>query len=326
MHRLIRLLIKCRFRIYVVCMSIFAGCIPPPYEPFVEDFPGTLSEEAIQKCMQANPSVPRVACELKRSLSSPIKLLAIEDLLISIDQALNKVGVPYWVDAGLLIGAMRFGAPLPWDDDVDVGVFEEDFPSEKMAALTAELAEQGLELKPAFEPQGMMSLLGREGLYHVSYTKPRYLRNVYKYRPSISAADAENMWLRYDAELRLFPHVDIFVFTQIEPDKYKYKASTFDAQCKGLFDRATLASNKKIEFLGQNYPGVENFSDYTKVCYGPSDILPDFVINTEHKLAFPWKVRLKNIVQDHPEYLRLFSEYLRFVFKEKYAGPSDQLR
>ena len=42
------------------------------------------------------------------------------DLLAKIDSICRKYGIRYSIDSGTLIGAMRHGGFIPWDDDIDV--------------------------------------------------------------------------------------------------------------------------------------------------------------------------------------------------------------
>jgi LicD family len=47
---------------------------------------------------------------------------------------LEKHGIPHWLDCGSLLGARRHGSMIPWDNDVDSGIFARDHQN-TMAAL-----------------------------------------------------------------------------------------------------------------------------------------------------------------------------------------------
>jgi len=49
------------------------------------------------------------------------------DILIEFDRICNKHNIPYWIEGGTLLGARRHGGFIPWDDDLDVQVFQKDF-------------------------------------------------------------------------------------------------------------------------------------------------------------------------------------------------------
>ncbi len=54
--------------------------------------------------------------------------LKLLEMLGFIDEVCREAGIGYWLSSGTLIGAMRHGGFIPWDDDVDVEMLAADFP------------------------------------------------------------------------------------------------------------------------------------------------------------------------------------------------------
>lgn len=52
--------------------------------------------------------------------------LRLVDMLVEIDKICRKHGIKYWITAGSLLGAVRHGGFIPWDDDLDIGMLSED--------------------------------------------------------------------------------------------------------------------------------------------------------------------------------------------------------
>ena len=52
--------------------------------------------------------------------------LQLLELLEVFDAICTKYQIPYWIDSGTLIGAVRHGGFIPWDDDIDVCVLKQD--------------------------------------------------------------------------------------------------------------------------------------------------------------------------------------------------------
>ncbi len=48
------------------------------------------------------------------------------ELLFYVADLLERNQIPFWLDYGTLLGAVRNGELIPWDDDVDLGVRKRD--------------------------------------------------------------------------------------------------------------------------------------------------------------------------------------------------------
>ncbi len=49
------------------------------------------------------------------------------DLLCEFDRVCNKYEIPYFINAGTLLGAIRHQDFIPWDDDLDILLYREDY-------------------------------------------------------------------------------------------------------------------------------------------------------------------------------------------------------
>ncbi len=115
-------------------------------------------------------------------------------VLIEFDKICRQLGIEYWLTSGCLLGALRHGGFIPWDDDIDVGMMYDDF----------------IKLKEFF-------------VLHNQFADPEFLnRNKKILKSDFSQIDVNNLYLQnffpasYKLKSSLFenpnPLVEIFVF------------------------------------------------------------------------------------------------------------------
>ncbi|KAM4751847.1 ribitol 5-phosphate transferase FKRP [Cyanocitta cristata] len=83
---------------------------------------------------------------------------------------LEAAGVRYWLEGGSLLGAVRLGDIIPWDYDVDLGLYRDDLP--KCRWLAAVLATG----RPLEDPEGFFWEKAAEGeFFRVHFSRTNRL-------------------------------------------------------------------------------------------------------------------------------------------------------
>ena len=69
------------------------------------------------------------------------------DVLENVAKVCEKYGLRYFADSGTLLGAVRHKGYIPWDDDIDIVMFREDY--EKLVAIASKELPEGYQVYDA---------------------------------------------------------------------------------------------------------------------------------------------------------------------------------
>lgn len=99
--------------------------------------------------------------------------LTMLKILLEFDRICKKNGLTYWIDFGTLLGAVRHGGFIPWDDDIDVSMPPEDYRHFKEIAQ-AELSDGFVLQTEVTEPSsnqgdGVFKIRMKNTLYLMEY-------------------------------------------------------------------------------------------------------------------------------------------------------------
>ncbi|NXC07968.1 FKRP protein, partial [Orthonyx spaldingii] len=83
---------------------------------------------------------------------------------------LEAAGVRYWLEGGSLLGAVRLGDIIPWDYDVDLGLYRDDVPKCRWLAAVAATG------RPVEDPEGFLWEKAAEGeFFRVHFSRANRL-------------------------------------------------------------------------------------------------------------------------------------------------------
>ena len=249
-----------------------------------------------------------------------IQLLYVE-LLRFIDNVCNKYSLNYWISDGTLIGAVRHGGFIPWDDDIDVSILREDY--EKLI----EILPKEIEKYDYFKQECGLSLL-RDN--HENYFKD--FKSVYDVKGDVNLIDENKFMFLQIAWMEPFIKIDFFPKCYLKEEKLdyfkkhfvstKYKFNqeikngikNFDSEFKvrskelgftcnktdyfndcmdalqldpvWIYETSEVFPLEKINFEGYEFNCPKNIDFYLTVMFGPNYMhLPD-VIETHNLIPF----------------------------------------
>ncbi|XP_033749580.1 fukutin-related protein-like [Pecten maximus] len=140
----------------------------------------------------------------------PCCLKAVRETAIHVFTMLNKCSARYWLEGGSLLGAARQKDIIPWDYDVDIGVYKEDLEKcEQFITLTKRNSftdEAGFHWEKATE--------GEFFRVHYSVVNRNHV-DIFPFYPK-SGIMTKNTWFKTHRQDREFPEHYLKPLTKVE--------------------------------------------------------------------------------------------------------------
>lgn len=232
--------------------------------------------------------------------------LRMLQMLEFVDDVCQKNNITYWLDSGTLLGAVRHGGYIPWDDDTDICMSAEDYRKFKKIMLTQKLSDEFVlqcdETDSGFySPWDVLRDLKSE------YIQDSALHNKRKYRgvqvdifyQDDRVYEGTRKWMTFlynklilravagkSVKARFFrPIVPISYFFLkkivtpllhlVHCKRNDYYRMPYGAAFKSIRYKKNIFPIGRIEFEGKMFNAPHNVDGYLKDIYGDWEKIPD---------------------------------------------------
>lgn len=234
------------------------------------------------------------------------------EILIEVDKICQKHNIKYWLDGGTLLGAVRHGGFIPWDDDLDIAVMHNDY--ERMLDVLNKELPSNMKVQCHNTDSTFCSYFAkvrdlnseiiengyREYKYNGIYIDIFPMRKINKYLSFISyycnkcllepLLVRDNPKEKFNFKKRAFAYnfcKFIFSFLKIfntfcYNKKINYDYGTYFTNNSNISDIFPL-THLKFEGIEFNVPG--NYKDYLRNCYKDYEKLPDIDSIRNHLIS-----------------------------------------
>lgn len=237
--------------------------------------------------------------------------LRMLDMLVEIDKVCRKHHIPYWLDFGTLLGAIRHKGFIPWDDDVDICVLQKDYDRLK-DALIFELSKQY-----AFQDSSTDS-------YAFSDCGRLRDRKSYCYHPHFVKLKEQGVWIdiyRYSlVNSRVWHNFVDFFYRRAYREIHNYGVIAYKSKVHILFNKTIayimypfcLLAKKIIEYIGEHSKNsfLMPWSFSPRVLY-PNKLFPLVEVEFEGHMFFAPKCWHEHLTEVYGDYMQIPPENAR---------------
>ena len=273
--------------------------------PLYQDF-GKTPHEVVRECLAANPGKSVADCQLINCFNDEYVLKGIRKITKEVTDILDDIGVRYVLEGGTLMGLLRFGAPLPWDDDADLEVLASELDP-KFKIFQKKILAAGYTLKLN---RGGFNVFTKEvSFWQVAFTKAKFLELLLDVDRTLSLSKMEKIWKGFDVGLDVF---------RMGPTSTGYTCfgSVFEHQ---VYTHEQLLPVGKGQFVRESMSIPNLPEDVVSAWYGGGDVMRDFVVTPPHG-GYCGNPRFKDI-RKSPKTYAYMVKYLKHIYGDDYKGP-----
>ena len=203
--------------------------------------------------------------------------LKMLDILIIIDRICKKHGIKYWISDGTLLGAVRHGGFIPWDDDLDIQMMRKDF--KHFIKIISEELPENLALQTHKTDKGYVAPYAKIRELHSTITEFHSNDVNYKYKGIYIDVFPLERCSKIFTRIADFMHTHLYKVSHVRGGqmRYAYVDSIFKIT-KGIYSLfrgidSIFVKSGKCTFTYGSCFGYHNFVD--------EDIMPLSTIEFE---------------------------------------------
>lgn len=248
--------------------------------------------------------------------------------LIFIDNVCKKYDLEWWFDGGTLLGAVRHGDYIPWDDDLDIGMMRKDYDklvdviqdeikNNNLTNVTATFKKQTYKKLPNYRwiqihykhPNHNVTLLGLD-IFPFDYIKDYHGQDIEETYQKSRDIFYREMYEGIEYEKILNNYYEM-VNLNLEREDYYIPGVEGTHGPINLYDLVVMETDKlfplkRIPFGRDKFPVPNDCDDYLKAIYGNSYLKIPKNVRTHGRTN---KLReIENIMELFDEAIKTFRE------------------